>query len=71
MPTFSIYKDTETPRNSGADGLFQIAELRDHDDNDITSSFDQGKFYRDNAQLINDIATILNIPPNDIDIIEE
>ena len=71
MATFSVFKDFEAPTRSGADGLFQIVSVKDENDNDVTNSFDQCKFYRDNAQLANDIATKFNLPLNQIDIQED
>ncbi|HRO74686.1 MAG TPA: hypothetical protein PLP27_00890 [Crocinitomicaceae bacterium] len=70
MYSFSVFKDFETPNHAGARGFYQIIEIKDFDDNDITNQFDQGRFYTDDT-LIKDISKKFNLPIDYVDIIEE
>jgi hypothetical protein len=69
MYTFSVMKDTETPDRAGVSGSFQIIEIKDFDDNDITNQFNQGSFYTEET-LIKDIAKKFSLPDGAIEIME-
>lgn len=45
MYTNTVFKDFETPDRVDASGFYQIIEIRDFNDDEITSNFDQSRFY--------------------------
>jgi type I restriction enzyme, S subunit len=68
---FLAFLDRETSQRAGADGMFQVISLEDHDGVDKTDLVDQGTHYPNLPALAADIAKALNVPVSEIDLEED
>jgi hypothetical protein len=71
MTNYYIFAETETAERVGAGGLFAVTEIRDWDENDVTTSFDLGNGFFDQDSLQAHIARQLNLATDDIDLVIE
>ena len=67
---FTVTLDFETSEHAGAGGMFQVADLRDENDQGRTDLVDQGKHYATLDELAADIARRLDVPASRI-VLEE
>lgn len=67
---FTVTLDFETSEHTGAGGMFQVADLRDENDQGRTDLVDQGKHYATLDELAADIARRLDVQASQI-VLEE
>lgn len=54
MGTYTVTKDTEHTDKSGSGG-YQISDIVDNDDNNISDDFDLGNIYQNDQELKDEI----------------